>query len=342
MNSVALAKLDSKRLSAFLADPGETRVVLLHGEDAGLARELADTLTRNITGGDDMCVIDVAKDAWRDAGLLAAEAATMALLGGRRVLRVRDAGDGFAAAAKNALEGPGPGLVIMEGGEMPARSKLRSLLEAAPRAAVIACYRERGAELAASVRRILAEYEVTIDQPALDWLVQNQGDDRMRMRRELEKLALYVGAGQRAGEAEVLACVAEGHELTLDEALQAAMLGNVPAADQALAASIADGLNPVQAVRGALRHVQRLQQAATAMAEGMSAGDALGSLRPPVFFRARPAMEQALRRWRPAQLEALGIALLETERRTKTTGMNDVAVVRQMVLGIAHQAARRG
>jgi hypothetical protein len=111
LNSVALAKLDTKRLSAFLADPGETRVVLLHGEDAGLARELADTLTRNITGGDDMCVIDVAKDAWRDAGLLAAEAATMALLGGRRVLRVRDAGDGFAAAAKNALEGPGPGLV---------------------------------------------------------------------------------------------------------------------------------------------------------------------------------------------------------------------------------------
>jgi DNA polymerase-3 subunit delta len=289
-----------------------------------------------------MCVIDVAKDAWRDAGLLAAEAATMALLGGRRVLRVRDAGDGFAAAAKNALEGPGPGLVIMEGGEMQARGKLRSLLEAAPRAAVIACYRERGAELAASARRILAEYEVTIDQPALDWLVQNQGDDRMRMRRELEKLALYVGAGQRAGEADVLACVAEGHELTLDEALQAAMLGNVPAADQALAASIADGLNPVQAVRGALRHVQRLQQAAAAMAEGMSAGDALGSLRPPVFFRARPAMEQALRRWRPAQLEALGVALLETERRTKTTGMNDVAVVRQMVLGIAHQAARRG
>ena len=37
MNSVALAKLDSKRLSAFLADPGDTRVVLLHGEDAGLA-----------------------------------------------------------------------------------------------------------------------------------------------------------------------------------------------------------------------------------------------------------------------------------------------------------------
>jgi len=336
-----VAKLDARRLSAFLANPGDTRVVLLHGEDAGLARELADTLTRNITGGDDMCVIDVPKDAWRDAGLLAAEAATMALLGGRRVLRVRDAGDGFANAAKAALDGPGPGLVIMEGGEMVARSKLRALLEAAPRAAVITCYRERGADLAASARRILEEFQVTIDQPALDWLVQNQGDDRMRLRRELEKLALYVGPGNRAGEADVLACVAEGHELTLDEALQSAMLGEIAAADQALAASFADGLNPVQAVRGALRHVQRMQQAAIAMSEGMSAGDALGSLRPPVFFRARPAMERALRKWRPAQLEALGVALLETERRTKTTGMNDVAVVRQMVLGIAHQAARR-
>ena len=336
-----MAKLDAKRLAGFLANPGETRVVLLYGEDAGLARELADTLTRNITGGDDLCVIDVPKDAWRDTGLLAAEAATMALLGGRRVLRVRDAGDGFAAAAKNALDGPGPGLVIMEGGELQARSKLRALLEAAPKAAVIACYRERGAELAASARRILEEYQVGIDQPALDWLVQHQGDNRMRLRRELEKLALYVGAGKRATEEDVLACVAEGHELTLDEALQAAMSGDIAATDAALAASFADGLNAVAAVRGALRHVGRMQQAAMAMEGGMTAGDALGSLRPPVFFRARPAMERSLRKWRVAQLDALGVALLEAEKRTKTTGMNDVAVVRQLVLGIAHQAARR-
>ncbi|MBC7430642.1 MAG: DNA polymerase III subunit delta [Rubritepida sp.] len=336
-----MAKVDARKLSAFLADPGECRVVLLYGEDGGLARERADALTRLVSGGDDLCVIDVPREGARDAGLLAAEAATRALLGGKRGVRVRDATDGFAAGAKQALDGPGPGLVILEAGELTARAKLRALLEPAPRAAVIACYRERGAELAATARGMLAEMGVTIDAAALEWLVQNQGEDRIRMRRELEKLSLYVGPGNRATEDDVLLCVAEGNSRSLDEALGAAFAGDVAGADAALEASFADGANAVQGARMALRHAQRLAQAAQAMADGMSAGDALGTLRPPVFFRARPAMERALRNWGPARLEALATALLETERRTKTTGMPDETVFRQAVLTIARQAARR-
>ena len=336
-----MAKLDVRKLAAFLADPGDCRVVLLHGEDAGLARERADALSHAVSAGDDLCVVDIPREGARDTGLLAAEAATRALLGGRKIVRVRDATDGFAAGAKAALEGPGPGIVILEGGELAARSKLRALLEPAPRAAVIACYRERGADLAATARAILQEMGVGIDAPALEWLVQHQGEDRMRLRRELEKLALYVGPGNRATEDDVLACVAEGNSRSLDDALTAAFAGDVAAADAALSASFADGANAVQGARAALRHAQRLTQAAHAMAGGMSAGDALGTLRPPVFFRARPAMERALRHWRPERLEALSAALLETERRTKTTGMPDEVVFRQQVLSIALQGRRQ-
>ena len=35
-------KLDARRIPAFLKDPGTCRVVLLHGEDAGLIRDRAD------------------------------------------------------------------------------------------------------------------------------------------------------------------------------------------------------------------------------------------------------------------------------------------------------------
>lgn len=336
-----MAKVDARRLAAFLANPGDCKVVLLHGDDAGLARERADALTRAVAGGDDLCVIDIPRDAARDTGLLAAEAATQALLGGRRVVRVRDATDAFAAAAKAALDGPGPGLVILEGGALQARSKLRALLEAAPAAAVINCPREQGKELAASARAILAEHGVGIDEPALQWLVQHQGDDRMRMRRELEKLALYVGPGNKASEEDVLLCVAEGASKGLDDALTAAFAGDVAATDAALAASFADGASAVHGVRVALRHAQRIAQAGRAMADGMSAGDAMGSLRPPVFFRDRPGMERALRLWRPERAEAVAEAFLETERRTKTTGMPDEVVFRQAVLSLARQAARR-
>ena len=339
-----MAKLDARRVEAFLADPGrECRVVLLHGDDPGLIRERAEKLARAVAGDDPMRLVEVPREGWRDPGLLAAEAASVPLTGGRPLVRVRDAGDGFAPAAKAALAGPGPGLVVLEAPEAQARSKLRTLLEPAPGAAVIACYRERGADLARSVGAILGELGVSAEPAALDWLAQRLGEDRMLLRRELEKLALYVGEGGRVGVEDAVACVAEGSALGLEEALVAAMSGDVATADRALETAMAEGANAVQVVRAALRHVQRLHLASLAVAGGAAPGAALDGLRPPVFFRHKPAFERALRQWRPETLEAAGNALLEAERRTKTTGLPSATVAREAVLLLARRgaAARR-
>ena len=87
-------KLDARRLPAFLKDPGTTRAVLLHGEDAGLARERAEALQEAIAPGNDpFRVAELARDAAARPGALAGEAAALALTGGRRVIRVRDATD---------------------------------------------------------------------------------------------------------------------------------------------------------------------------------------------------------------------------------------------------------
>lgn len=334
-----MAKLDARRLAGFLKDPGPVRVVLLHGDDSGLVREHAARLLQAVTEGDPLRLVEVPREAAKDSGVLAAEAATLALTGGRRAVRVREATDAFAAAAKEALAGPGPGVVVLEAGELQARSKLRTLLEPAPAAAVIACYRERGAELAASIGRILAELEVQAEPAALDWLAQRLGDDRLLLRRELEKLALYVGPGGRVTQEDALACIAEGSALDLEEALMAALAGDVATADRALDAAFAEGAAAVQVVRAALRHVQRLHLAALAVAGGASVTAAIEGLRPPVFFRHKPAMERALRGWRPEALEAAGTTLLEAERRTKTTGLPDAVIARAAIMTLARQAA---
>lgn len=337
-----MAKLDARKAAALLANPpAECRVVLLHGDDPGLVRERADALVAKVSAGDDLRIVDVPKDAAKDHGLLRDEAASFSLTGGRRVVRVRDAGDAFAAAAKAALAGPGPGLVVLEAGELkPNKTGLRGVLEAAEAAAVITCYRERGSELAGSIGRILQDLGVGAESAALDWLAQRLGEDRMVMRRELEKLALYVGPGGTASADDVLACVAEGSAMDLEEALLAVFAGEVARADAALGTAFAEGAASVQVVRGALRHVQRLSLAALAVQGGAAPTAALEALRPPIFFRHKPAVERALRLWSPAMLEAAGSALLDAERRAKTTGLPDETVTRMAMLNLARQAAR--
>jgi DNA polymerase-3 subunit delta len=338
-----LAKLDGRRFGAFLKDPGGTRVVLLFGEDAGMARERADAIQQAILGGDDpFRLADLPREAAARPGALAGEVSALSMTGGRRLIRVRDANDTIAAGVKEALAAPGDALIVLEAGELTARAKLRTLLEPHAAAAVVACYRERGAELAATIAAMLREEKVEAAPAALDWLAQRLGEDRMMLRREVEKLALYAGAGGRLSEEDVLASIGDGSTLDLDEALIAATSGDIPVADRALDAALAEGAHPVMVVRSALRHVQRLHLASLAMAAGASASAALEGLRPPVFFRAKPGFERSLRCWSPEALQAAGDALLVAERRTKSSSaarpIPDGTIAREAILTLARQA----
>ncbi|HEV7264035.1 MAG TPA: DNA polymerase III subunit delta [Falsiroseomonas sp.] len=333
-----MAKLDARRAVGVLADPGPYRAVLLYGDDAGLVRERAEGLVRAVLGGrmdDPFRLAELNREEAARPGALAGEAAALAMTGGRRVVRLREATDVHAGPLKDALATPGEALMVLEGGELGPRSKLRAMAEAAPEVAAIACYRERGEELAATLGRMLQEQGVQADPPALSWLAGRLGEDRMQTRREVEKLALYVGPGGRVDEAAALACGPDGATMDLDEALMAATLGDAPRADRALTAAFAEGANPVAVLRAALRHVQRLHEAAVA------GGDA-SVLRPPMFFRQKAAFERALRIWAPAALEAVGSALLEAEKRTKTTAFRDadVTIARAALAAIARQAKR--
>jgi DNA polymerase-3 subunit delta len=333
-----MAKLDARRAVGVLADPGPYRAVLLHGDDAGLVRERAEGLVRAVLGGkmdDPFRLAELTRDEAARPGVLSGEAAALAMTGGRRVVRLREATDAHAAALKEALATRGEALLVLEGGELTTRSKLRVLGEAESDVAVIACYRERGDELAATLGRMLREQGVNAEQAALSFLAGRLGEDRMQTRREVEKLALYVGEGGRVDEEAALACGPEGAAMDLDEALMAATTGDAKTADRALTAAFAEGANPVQVLRAALRHVQRLHEAAVA------GGDA-SVLRPPVFFRQKAAFDRALRMWSPAALEAVGAALLEAERRTKTTAFRDadVTITRAALAAIARQARR--
>jgi DNA polymerase-3 subunit delta len=330
-----VAKLDARRAAAALAEPAAWRAILLYGEDAGLVRERAEAVVRRVLGGatdDPFRFAALTREEAAKPGVLAAEASALALTGGRRVVRLREATDAHANGLKEALATKGEALLVLEGGELTARSKLRVLAEGEDGVAVIACYRERGDELAGTLGRMLAEHGVKADPAALSWLAARLGEDRMQTRREMEKLALYVGAGGFVDEEAAMACGPEGAALDLDQALMAATAGDAIVADRALVAAFAEGASAVAVLRSALRHVQRLHEAVVA-------GDA-GALRPPVFFRHKPAFDRAMRLWSPASLEAAGAALLEAEKRTKTTAFReaDATLARAAVAMLARQA----
>jgi DNA polymerase-3 subunit delta len=128
--------------------------------------------------------------------------------------------------------------------------------------------------------------------------------------------------------------------LSLDDALFAATTGDVATTDRALESAMAEGAAPVQVLRAALGHLQRLHRARLAMDEhGLTAGDAVKGLRPPVFYQKVGAFTRSLGLWASPTLTAAMAALAEAERGCKRTGWPDDALCRNAVLTLARRSA---
>jgi DNA polymerase-3 subunit delta len=337
-------KLPAARIAAFLKSPDAAlRAFLVFGPDGGLVRERADGLARHIVAdpNDPFRVTDLtAALVTSDPARLHDEMAAQSLTGGRRLVRVREAGDAAAAVLDRLLRDPPPGDsgLVVDAGDLPTRSALRKLFEGSPLAVAIPCYADGPRELEQLVRDVLGSRGITVSDDAKTYLVAHLGGDRQVSRQELEKLALYAGDGGRVGREEAMASVGDTAALTLDDVIQAAADGDAAGLERALFRAFEEGEAPVTILRAALRHLQRLHLAGSAIAAGAGTDDAVGRLRPPLFFKAKDRFKRQLRLWPPRRAAPFLSALLEAERNTKRTGLPAETICRDVLLRMARLA----
>ena len=334
-------KPDAQGAARLLANPAPgLRAILLHGDDHGLIRERAAEAVRAVAGGlDDPFRLAVLGRDEHDR--LEEEATALSLSGGRRVVWVRDGQDALHAALAGLLQHPSDALIVIESAFLPARAKLRTLLEGASDAAVIACYAEEGRALEGSIARMLQAEQIRIDPDALTWLAGHLGADRTATRGEVEKLALYAGERGTITLDDAQAVVGDAAATSLEDAAFAATAGDHAAADLAIERALTEGLSPIALARALLSHLHRLRQVALLTQGGTPQPDAMGRLRPPVFFKRRAQFARALSLWSPEALAEAAAATDQLERACKRTGAPDLVLARHHVAVLAQRAAGR-
>ena len=339
-------KLAPARIAAFLQRPDpEIRAALLYGPDEGLVRERAEALARSICPDlkDPFRVADLmAAVLAADPARLADEAAQLSLTGGRRVVRVRGAGDALAKLFAGFLESTsGEALVVAEAGELPSRSALRRAFEAARSAVAIGCYPDTPRELAAVIRETLAANRVTASRDAGQFLVERLGGDRLLTRSELEKLALYAGEGGRVELEDARLSVSDTAALELDDAVMAAAEGDAVRVERVLGRVLQQGESPVSIIRALLRHLQRLHVLTVRLAGGANIDEVLRTARPPIFFKQEDSFRRQLGRWTEARLRPQHEHIAKAELNMKTTGFPAETICREAMTAVALAARER-
>lgn len=325
--------------------PKSLRIALFFGSDEGQVRErakkLACTIVDDVNDPFNVAEIPAASLA-HDPARLHDEMAAQSLMGGRRLVRIRDGSDAIYPAVKNLLDllPSGDSFLIIEAGELSSTSKLKKLIEAPTleTAAALPCYQPEAKDLVRMAEDLFREAGVRVSRDALDLFSSLVANDTAMARGEIDKLILYAGKGKGLEYADVAAALGDSAILNMDAPAWAAGSGDLHELDRSLARLFADGLSPVPILRAAQRHFLRLYEVASS---NQPIDSAMKSLRPPVFWKDINRFRQQAQTWRGERLEEALARLIAAEAECKKTGVRDETLCARALMGVAGLARRR-
>ncbi|XAO71561.1 MAG: DNA polymerase III subunit delta [Acetobacteraceae bacterium] len=323
-------KIEPRRTEHVLGDALAWRGFVLHGEDHGLIRERAIKVAGQVVPDKDDPFRVVVLDR-EDHARLEEEATALSLIGGRRLIWVRDVQDHILPMLQRALYGVSDNVILLEAPGLASRSKLRSAMEKRQDVAVIACYPEEGRSLSVALRTMFDAAQVRVDRDAMAWLSSVLPADRAVIRQEVEKLILFAEPSAPLSLDDVQLCIGDTRAESLSNATSSALAGERAQADAAIERAIADGAVPVAIVRACSYALLRVLTVRHAMDEGASPSEAERGLRPPIFFKVADLFWTAVRRWDSAALLAACSATQELELACKQTGAPDFALARRHI-----------
>jgi DNA polymerase-3 subunit delta len=321
--------------------------VLLYGPNRSAVAEAAETLTAHFLGPspDQMALTRLGDDELkRDRALLSDQLSAQSLLGGARVLRISAQGDTAADSIVESVSAlddgaPAAAFLIVEGGDLPAKSKIRSVFENAARCFAIAFYDDDTAALTDYAASLISAAEVSLTEDARDLLTAALPGDRALVRGEIEKLILFGnGRTEPITAPEVAALLAVEAESALDDATIAVAGGDARGSVEQFHRAGAGGITAIRALE---RRLLRLQEARLAVDRGASPTDAGAKLRPPVFWKERDAFAAQVRAWTTPRLAIALDVLWRAQLRAMTAGAPQELIAAEAFRAVANMANRR-
>ena len=337
-------KVDPARIAAIAKRwPDDVRLVLLHGQDGAASRDYADQIARQFADAANPMAVETLTGSalGSDPQALTAAAGAMSMFGDRTLVRVEGLGDDGLNAVEALLAGPPGNPVVAVAGALKKGSKLQALGDKSPAIAALISYEPSLRDAGKLASDIGGEMGLRPSREAAIMLFEAAAGDRVLIRRELEKLSLYLdssAAAPKALEAADVAALTAGAGDADQFAIAGAVAGGHLVQTSDLLARLTPGLGIV-VLRAVERRMTLLLSLRAAVDGGASARTAVDAARPPIFWKEKDAVVAELGAWTtPMLVGALGL-LLNGERAIKSRGSLGDTLAHATLLDLVRRAA---
>lgn len=339
-------KIDSSRIQSFYRRwPEDIRVILLHGHDTAASRDHADSLSRQFDDAGNPMAIEMLTGSTvaTDPQALVGAAGMVSMFGDRTLVRVDGIDDDALPALKALIDGPAGNPVVAIAGPLKKGSKLQAFAESSSAIAALISYEPGLRDAQRLCNEIGNPLGLRISRDAAILLFEGANGDRLVIRREIEKLSLYLDSDpdrQKSIEAADVEAVGAGTGDSDQFLLGGAVASGRMAQTSDLLARLPPGLG-ITALRAVERRFTLLLGLRGAVDGGASPETVVAGARPPIFFKEKDAVTAELSLWTtPALVRGLE-DLLTAERAIKSSGSLGDIMASAALLTLARRAATR-
>jgi len=332
-------------IDRFLKSPDkDVRCVVLFGSNEGMISDLAQKFAATVCSdlNDAFRITTFNMDELeKDFGTLYGEYNAVSLMGGRRVIFIKNANNNLTKPLKDLMQtSSSDTFLVITSTSLNTKSSLITYLKDEDFAAVIGCYDDREENMASVARQFFINNGITIASDALEILCQRLSADRKASAGELEKLQTYIGVRKNIVAQDVIKAVSDTSNSSMEDFCFYVAGGQMQKALHAYQSLLNEGSEAVQLIRALTYHFLKILECIAKIEAGNTPDAAASGLKPPLMWFRKTEFTSQLKIWkRKAVLDVLSL-LYKAEQDCKTTGVPTDSVGSWTVMQITGAAKK--
>lgn len=320
--------------------PQTIRGVVIYGSNEGMVSTLSEAFIKSISSdiydAFHVSYLDMA-DVISDIGCLYAEFNAQSLMGGRRVVVIKNATANLTKPLRELLSSSSSDtLLVISSSTLKTKDSLAVMAKDEAFMYGIGCYDDRDEDISQFASKFMSKNGFNIDNITFQLLCSRLSNDRKISANELDKLITYMGNNKNISIEDVLTVISDSSASSQEDLCYFVALGQTEKAIASYNRLIFEGEQPVSIIRAISYHFMKLLDCAVKIEKGDTAEKVIFGLRPPLMFFRKNAFTTQLRTWNRTRLLNALTLLYQTERECKTTDLPAEQVASFALIRIAN------
>jgi DNA polymerase-3 subunit delta len=246
---------------------------LIFGPEESIVNYRFDLISKKICPDltDPFLVVTINKERLaQDNSLITSEFYSISMLGGRKLILVKDVDAAMIAAIKSLFSEAdfakkSDNFLLIQGGDLDKSSALRKLCEDSPYFAAIACYEDDDRVIKKFIESELVKNQIKFNSQIIDFLFEKLGKNRQIIGLEIDKISIFLGDNKELTLDKLLDLSSSQAEISANELVMSFAAQKFDASLAQAERLFKDGFEAITLIRFLTNYLQKLYDAKTAI-----------------------------------------------------------------------------